>query len=106
MPADNDAFAEILQRLTRIEAMIATEGARCPHREDIARAMNSIQERKALAARVDRVEEKQNQRFERIESNLVETQISLARMLATGGAGGAIVTVLFEVVKRILEQLP
>ena len=94
MPADNDAFAEILQRLTRIEAMIATEGARCPHREDIARAMNSIQERKALALRVDKIEE-----------HLTDARISIARMLATGGAGGAIVTVLFEVVKAFLEKV-
>jgi hypothetical protein len=94
MPADNDALAEILQRLTRIEAMIATEGARCPHREDIARAMNSIQERKALALRVDK-----------IEDHLTDARISIARMLATGGAGGVIGTVLVELVKSFLDKV-
>ena len=94
MPADNDAFAEILQRLTRIEAMIATEGARCPHREDIARAMNSIQERKALSLRVDKIEE-----------HLTDARISIARMLATGGAGGVIGTVLVELVKSFLDKV-
>jgi len=94
MPADNDAFGEILQRLTRIEAMIATEGARCPHREDIARAMNSIQERKALALRVDKIEE-----------HLTDARISIARMLATGGAGGVIGTVLVELVKSFLDKV-
>lgn len=94
MPADNDAFAEILQRLTRIEAMIATEGARCPHREDIARAMNSIQERKALAVRVDKIEDR-----------LTDARISIARMLATGGAGGVIGTVLVELVKAVIDKV-
>ena len=94
MPADNDAIAEILQRLTRIEAMIATEGTRCPHREDIARAMNSIQERKALAVRVDKLEEQ-----------VVDARISIARMLATGGAGGVIGTVLVELVKSFLDKV-
>ena len=94
MPADNDAFAEILQRLARIEAMIATEGARCPHREDIARAMNSIQERKALSLRVDKIEE-----------HLTDARISIARMLATGGAGGVIGTVLVELVKSFLDKV-
>ena len=94
MPADNDAFGEILQRLTRIEAMIATEGARCPHREDIARAMNSIQERKALSLRVDKIEE-----------HLTDARISIARMLATGGAGGVIGTVLVELVKSFLDKV-
>lgn len=90
MPADNDAYAEILQRLTRIEAMIATEGARCPHREDIARAMNSIQERKVLAARVDKIEE-----------HLVDARISIARMLATGGAGGVLGAIMLELIKQL-----
>lgn len=93
MPADN-AFGEILQRLTHIEAMIATEGARCPHREDIARAMNSIQERKTLALRVDKIEE-----------HLTDTRISIARMLATGGAGGVIGTVLVEAIKALIDKM-
>lgn len=94
MPADIDASAEILQRLTRIEAMIATEGARCPYREDIARAMNSIQERKALAVRVDKIEDR-----------LTDARISIARMLATGGAGGVIGTVLVELVKAVIDKV-
>jgi len=94
MPADNDALAEILQRLTRIEAMIATEAERCPYRETVARASNSIHERQKLAERVDKIEER-----------LTDARISIARMLATGGAGGVIGTVLVELVKSFLDKV-
>lgn len=94
MPADNDAYAEILQRLTRIEAMIATEAERCPYRETVARASNSIHERQKLAERVDKIEDR-----------LTDARISIARMLATGGAGGVIGTVLVELVKSFLDKV-
>ena len=90
-----DDTALILQRLARIEALLETEAQRCPYQSDIARAMNSISERKALAGRVDKIEDR-----------LTDARISIARMLATGGAGGVIGTVLVEMVKGLIEAIP
>ena len=90
----NGTLIEILQRLARIEEGMKTEQERCPYRENIARAMNSITERKALALRVDALEEQ-----------VVETRISIARLLATGGIGGVAGTLLVELIKAIAERI-
>jgi len=86
---DTDS-TEILQRLSRIEALLESEGARCPYREALARAANSIEERKKLALRVESLEE-----------HVVDVRITLAKLLATGGAGGILGALAVEIVKQI-----
>lgn len=90
MKAKLDRVAE---DVAGIKALLQSEPQRCAYREQIARAMNSIEERKALTLRV-----------ERVEDHLTDARINIARMLATGGAGGVLGTVLLELVKALAQH--
>ena len=83
--SDNDAYTAILQRLTKIETMLASESQTCPHRENIARAMNSIAERKALAVRVDILENETKDTLHKFELNAIK----ILALLGVSGAFGA-----------------
>lgn len=86
---DTDAD-KILQRLARIETLLETEGARCPYREQLVRASNNVEERHQLALRVTA-----------LEDHVTDVRINVARMLATGGAGGIVGALVMEFIKQL-----
>jgi hypothetical protein len=73
----DDKLDQVLQRLAAIETLIQTEAARCPYREDIARARNNIQRVIALEDIVNGV------------------RLDLAR---AGAVGGGVVGIIVAVV--------
>jgi len=67
--ADRNAFQdEVLQRLTRIETMMATAPERCPYREDIAKASNN------------------KRRLENLEATVTDVRLTVAKWGALAGA--------------------
>ena len=72
----------IAEDVAGIKTLLQTEPQRCIYREQIARAVNGIEERKALAARVDRLE----QAIHRLDLSITKI---VAIVLASGGIGAA-----------------
>jgi len=60
MPPGFDALDlkidQIMDRLTRIETLVETEGLRCPYRPEIARAANNIVRLKETEIKIDQLQ--------------------------------------------------
>ena len=92
-----DDIAELRAKIERIaedvagiKALLQSEPQRCAYREQIAKAMNSIEERKALAVRVSGVEDA----IHRLDLTLTKIAVIV---LASGSVGAGIVKILEKI---------
>lgn len=83
----NAEWQELQRRLTRIETMLETEAARCPHREQIARSANNTL------------------RLAQIESELDGLRVDMARATALGGGVGAALSAIAMGILRAMGLL-
>ena len=105
----------IMAELASIKTMIATEQARCPHREEIARAANNTRRLADLEACVDRIQAameplammaEQREKIKKLEERVDELRLSVVRMVASGGlAGGGVASAVALVAAGVGKAL-
>lgn len=89
--ATKDELGTLQAAVTRLTTLVETEGLRCPYREKIQQAANNHE-------RLGKAEGGIKENADKISNN----RVSLAKQMALGGAGGAIVA-LAEVLIRALS---
>ena len=93
MPDENADMKAKLDRVAEdvagIKALLQSEPQRCAYREQIARAMNNIAERQALAVRVGALETGAQKQVQDTKDALHKFELNAVKILALVGVSGA-----------------
>ena len=85
---------KLLEKVARLETLTATEAARCPFREDVAKARNNVARIERVETRIEATAERLQQRIEANAGHIQLLKMNWAKLLGlmvgAGTAGGII----------------
>lgn len=98
----SDLFVFTQKETTAIRGLLDNVWAKCPYRENIARAVNNVARLERLEQRMEAEAVRTEQRDKELDQRIHAIELSIAKSGALGGmAGGGIVSVIAGIIYGI-----